>query len=175
MLDPVIQKREYEFMKIKELTVMALLGAVMYVGQVALAFLPNIEVVSILVLVYTVVYERKALLPIYVFVLLEGVTYGFGLWWIMYLYIWAILYLVVRLMRKNDSVLVWAVVNGAYGLAFGALCAIPYLAIGGIGMAFVWWTAGIPFDIAHCIGNVVTALVLYRPLTAILKYSKGHL
>lgn len=162
-------------MKVKELTVMALLGAILYVGQVALAFLPNIEVVSILVLVYTLTFGRKALLPIYVFVLLEGVTYGFGLWWTMYLYVWTVLYLVVRLMRKNDSVLVWAVVNGAYGLSFGALCAIPYLITGGIGTAAAWWIQGIPFDMMHCAGNFATALVLYRSLMSILKYSKRHL
>lgn len=162
-------------MKVKEMTVMALLGAVMYVGKFALAFLPNIEVVSILVVVYTLTFGRRALLPIYVFVLLEGITYGFGIWWTMYLYIWTILYLVARLMRRNDSPLIWAVVNGAYGLSFGALCAIPYLITGGIGMAFGWWTQGIPWDITHCIGNFVTALVLYKPLMAVLRYIKVHL
>lgn len=160
---------------VKELTIMALLGAILYVGQVVLAFLPNIEVVSVLTMVYTLTFDRMALLPIYVFVLLEGVTYGFGVWWIMYLYIWAILYLICRILRKNDSVLVWAVVNGAYGLAFGALCSIPYLFIGGPAMAFAWWTSGIPFDIAHCIGNFATAFVLYKPLMAVLRYIRGHL
>jgi energy-coupling factor transport system substrate-specific component len=161
--------------KAKELTTMALLGAILYIGQICLAFLPNIEVVSILIIVYTLIWQRKALLPIYVFVLLEGVTYGFGLSWIMYLYVWAILYLVVRLARKNDSVLIWAVVNGAYGLSFGALCAIPYLAAGGIGTAFAWWTSGLLFDIFHCVGNFVTALVLFRPLMRILGYIRDHI
>lgn len=160
-------------MKAKELTVMALLGALLYVGQVALAFLPNIEVVSVLVLVYTLVFDRKALLPIYTFVLLEGVTYGFGLWWIMYLYVWAVLYLIAQLLHRNDSALIWAVVCGAYGLAFGALCAIPYLFAGGIGAALSWWMSGIPFDILHCIGNFAVTLVLYRPLTAVLRKVKS--
>ena len=43
---------------------MALLGTVLFVGQVALAFLPNIEVVSVLVLVYTLNFGRKALFHI---------------------------------------------------------------------------------------------------------------
>lgn len=156
-------------MKAKELTAMALLGAILYVGQVALSFLPNIEVVSVLVLVYTLVFGRKALLPIYTFVFLEGVTYGFGLWWVMYLYVWAVLYLITRLLRHNDSALIWAVVCGAYGLFFGAMCAVPYLFAGGIGAALSWWMSGIPFDIFHCIGNFAVTLVLYRPLTAVLR------
>lgn len=159
----------------RELTLMALLGALLYVGQVVFAFLPNIEVVSVLVLTYTLVFGRRALLPIYVFVLLEGVTYGFGLWWVMYLYVWAVLYLVVRLLRRNTSALVWAAVAGFYGLGFGALCTIPYFVAGGPGAALASWTAGLLFDLFHCAGNFVTTLVLYRPLMAVLGYVKGQM
>ena len=54
-----------------ELTVLALLGALMFGAKMAMAALPNIEPVSLLVLVYTVVFGKKALGPIYVYVLLE--------------------------------------------------------------------------------------------------------
>ena len=40
----------------RELVTMALLTALMFVGQVGMSFLPNIEVVSLLVIVYTQVY-----------------------------------------------------------------------------------------------------------------------
>lgn len=153
---------------VQELTVLSLLGAIPYAGQVAMAALPNIEPVSTLFLVYTLVLGNKALFPIYIFVLLEGFTYGFGLWWLCYLYIWAILYLIVRLLRKNDSTLFWAVISGAYGLAFGALCAIVYLVTGGPGAALSWWLAGIPYDVIHCAGNFAVTLVLYRPLKTVL-------
>ena len=149
---------------------MALLGAVLYVGQVALAFLPNVEVVSVLVLAYTLHFGRKALFPIYVFVFLEGITYGFGLWWVMYLYVWLVLYGVVRLLRRNTSLVIWAVVNAFYGLSFGALCTIPYLILGGPGMALASWTSGLLFDIFHGIGNFVVTLILYHPLMRVLRY-----
>ena len=160
-------------MKARELAVMALLGAILHVSQVAMAFLPNIEPVSILVLVYTLTFGRRALTAIYAYVLLQGVTYGFGLWWFMYLYVWAVLYLVVRLLIKNDSVLVWAVVNALFGLAFGALCSLPYLLAGGIGTALAWWTSGLMFDILHCAGNFAMTLALYRPLMKVLKYLRA--
>lgn len=156
-------------MKVKELTEMALLGALLYVGQVALAFLPNIEVVSVLVLVYTLTFGRRALFPIYVFVFLEGITYGFGLWWVMYLYVWLVLYGIVRLLRSNTSAVIWAVVSAFYGLSFGALCTIPYLITGGPAMAFASWTSGLLFDIFHGIGNFAVTLVLYRPLMKVLR------
>ena len=161
-------------MKVKELAVLALLGAILHVSQVAMAFLPNVEPVSILVLVYTLVFGRKALAAVYAYVFLQGVTYGFGLWWFMYLYVWAVLYLIVRLLRRNDSVLVWAVVNGLFGLSFGALCSLPYLFAGGIGTALAWWTSGLMFDILHCAGNFALTLALYRPLMKMLKLLKAR-
>lgn len=157
-------------MKIKtfEIVLLGMLGAIAYAVQIALSFIPNIEIVSILFLVYTKVFGKKALFPIYVFVLLEGIYWGFGSWWIMYLYVWAVLFIAVMLLRKNDNLVIWAVVNGAFGLTFGALCSITHGAFYGIGAGFAYFISGIPFDIIHCIGNFATALALYKPLTLVL-------
>ena len=73
------------------------------------------------------------------------------------------------LLRRNRSVILWCLVLGLYGLFFGALCAIPYLFAGGVGAALSWWISGIPFDIAHCLGNAVSVLVLYKPLYYLMK------
>ena len=154
--------------KTLEIVLLGMLGAIAYVGQVALSFLPNIEVVSILFLVYTKIFGKKALFPIYVFVLLEGIFWGFGSWWIMYLYVWAVLWGITMLLRRNDSAVFWAVINGAFGLVFGALCSITQGVMFGIGSGFAYFISGIPFDIVHCIGNFLTALFLYKPLTILL-------
>ena len=151
-----------------EIVLLGMLGAIAYVGQVALSFLPNIEVVSVLFLVYTKIFGKKALFPIYVFVLLEGIFWGFGSWWIMYLYVWAVLWGITMLLRRNDSAVFWAVINGAFGLVFGALCSITQVVMFGIGSGFAYFISGIPFDIVHCIGNFLTALFLYKPLTILL-------
>ena len=151
-----------------EIVLLGILGAIAYVGQVALSFLPNIEVVSVLFLVYTKIFGKKALFPIYVFVLLEGIFWGFGSWWIMYLYVWAVLWGITMLLRRNDSAVFWAVINGAFGLVFGALCSITQGVMFGIGSGFAYFISGIPFDIVHCIGNFLTALFLYKPLTILL-------
>lgn len=158
-----------------ELVLMGLLGAIAYACQVALAFLPNIEVVSILFLVYTKVFGKKALFPIYVFVILEGLFYGFGSWWIMYLYVWAVLFFVTMLFRKNDNAVIWAIINAAFGLVFGALCSITQAAMFGLGSGFAYFISGIPFDIIHCVGNFATALVLYVPLTKVLNKANKEL
>lgn len=159
-------------MRTKDVVLCGLLAAVLFVLQVACGFLPNIEPVTILIIVFTLVLERKTLVIIYTFALLEGVFYGFGIWWIMYLYVWTILYLIVRVMRKNKSSVIWAVVGGGFGLAFGAMCAIPYVVAGGIGAGIAWWTAGLLFDIFHGIGNFVIILILFKPVYSIVNHMK---
>ena len=51
--------------------------------------LPNIHLLGMLTMVYTIVFRIKALIPIYVYVFLNGIFAGFSPWWIPYLYIWA--------------------------------------------------------------------------------------
>lgn len=159
-------------MKARELISMAFLAAIAFAGQVALASLPNIEIVTLLFMLYTMVCGKRVFAVIYVFVLLEGVLYGFGLWWFSYLYVWSILAFIVLLLRRNRSVVFWAVVSGAFGLCFGALFAIPYLFSGGIAAAFSYWIAGIPFDLIHCVSNAVLVLVLWKPLLTLLQNSR---
>ena len=155
--------------KTYRLVIMAALSAILLIGQLGMAFLPNIEVVSTLIILYTLSYKKLVFPILYTFVLLEGVVFGFGIWWVSYMYIWSILALIVLALRKMDSALLWAVVSGAFGLSFGVLCAIPYLISGGLYAAFSYWSAGIPYDILHCAGNFVLTLALYRPLSHLLK------
>lgn len=148
---------------------MGALSAILLVGQLGMSFLPNIEPVSTLIILYTLVYKKQVFPIIYAFVLLEGIIFGFGIWWVSYLYIWSILALLVLALQKMDSAVRWAVVSASFGLAFGALTAIPYLISGGLYAAFTYWTNGIPFDILHCIGNFVLTLALYKPLLHLLQ------
>ena len=101
-------------MKTRELVGNAFLAAILVIVQVAFSFLPNIEFVSLLIILYTLVFEKRTVVIIYLFALLEGILYGFGVWWIMYLYVWTILYLLVRIFRKNNSLLLWAVLSGFF-------------------------------------------------------------
>lgn len=155
--------------KTTTLVLMALLSAILLLGQVGMAALPNVEIVTPLILIYTLIFRKKVFYIIYTFVFLEGLIYGFGIWWVNYLYVWSILAIIVLLLRENQSVIIWSVVAGAYGLLFGALCAIPYFVAGGIGAGFAYWTAGIPFDITHCIGNFITTLIIFKPTYSILR------
>jgi len=148
--------------------VLAQLGALMFVLKMVLAAMPNVEPVSLLVMVYTVTLGKWALIPIYIYVLMENLIWGISDWSICYIYIWLVLWLLSRLLQRMDSAIGWAVLSGAFGLCFGALCAPVYLLIGGWAYALAWWTSGIPMDLIHCASNFAMALVLFRPLRSLL-------
>lgn len=154
---------------VSELVLFGILGAMCFLGKFLMAGLPNIEPVSLLVILFAVTFGRKALYPIYTYVLLEFVVYGFNLWSINYLYIWLILAIVAWCLRSCRSPLVWALVSGCFGLAFGALCAPVYLFTGGWAFALTWWVSGIPFDLLHAAGNFVIALALFKPLQKLME------
>ncbi len=157
-------------MKTKDIVIIGLLSAILFSVQVGLAFLPNVELVSFLVILYTITLRKKAIYILTVFILLEGIFYGFGLWWINYLYIWFILFLITMGFRKERSSLLWALISGAYGLFFGALCSIPYFFIGGFQTAFAYWISGIPFDLAHGLSNFFIMLFLFKPFVRIMDW-----
>lgn len=139
----------------------------MWALKLAMSWLPNIEPVSLLILVYTAVLGKKVFYPVYVFVALDVLLYGLGLWNIMYLYVWALLALAAMGLGKDPKPIACALLSGAFGLLFGALCAPVDVFIGGWAYAGAKWVSGIPFDISHCIGNFTLAF-LFSPLKTLL-------
>ena len=160
---------------IREITLFAVLGAMMFALQVVMAPLPNIEPVSLLVMIFAAVFGWKALYPVYVFVVMEILFYGISTWNIYYLYVWAVLAFAAILMRKQTQPLAWALLSAVYGLMFGALCGIVDIFIGGFGYAAAKWVSGIPFDLLHCGGNFVIALIIFSPLRTALEKLYGRM
>ena len=152
-----------------ELALFGILSALTFGLKVVMAGLPNIEPVSLMVMLFAVTFGRKALYPIYTYVLLEFLLYGLNPWSINYLYIWATLAGLAWLLRKEDHPLAWALLSGGFGLLFGALCAPVDIFIGGLGYAVGRWASGIPYDLLHGAGNFVIALALFVPLRRLME------
>lgn len=154
----------------KELATDGLLSALLFICQVSFSWIANVELVSLLLILYALVFRKHVWLILYVFVVLEGLFYGFGLWWFSYLYVWALLAAGVFLFFRNGPPHTFSValLSGTFGMVFGLLCAFSYLLTGGPGAALGWWIAGIPFDIIHGISNFFLALILFRPMYRLL-------
>lgn len=151
-----------------------MLGALMYASKVLMEMAPNIHLLGVFIVAFTVVYRRKALYPIYIYVILCGIFGGFSAWWIPYLYVWTILWGWVMLLPENLPAkirpLVYMVVSAAHGFLFGTLYAPAQALLFGMdfkGMA-AWIIAGLPWDCIHGISNFFCG-VLIVPVITILR------
>ena len=156
-----------------ELVLFALLGILLLAGDLLMEWLPNVHMVGMLLTVYTAVYRRKALIPLYIYVLLLGMLNGFAPWWIPYLYVWTVLWGLVMLLPRTvtkKTVLVYGVVCTLHGFLFGTLYAPSQVLLFGLPWSALpaWIATGLPFDIAHGIGNAVLSVLIF-PLTKLLK------
>ena len=156
-------------LSVREMVLFAVLGAMTFAAKYVMSFLPNIEPVSLMVMLFAVVFGWKWVYPVYLYVVMEILFYGISLWNINYLYIWAVLAVAAYFLRNMRHPLAWAILSGTFGLLFGALCGIVDIFIGGFGYAVTKWVSGVPFDIAHCAGNFVIALVLFVPMRNLLE------
>ena len=162
-------RRSDAHLTVRELVLFGILGAMTFAAKYVMSLLPNIEPVSLMVMLFAVVFGWKWVYPVYLYVVMEILFYGISLWNTNYLYIWAVLAVAAMCLRKMDSALGWAMLSGVFGLAFGALCGIVDIFIGGFGYAVTKWISGIPFDIAHCVGNFAIALILFGPLRKLME------
>ncbi len=150
-----------------------MLGSLMFASKIVMEALPNIHLLGMFTVTFTVVFRKKALIPIYIFVLLLGIFYGFNMWWIPYLYIWTILWGVTMLIPKRLPIwaksIIYPALCGLHGFAFGTLYAPAQAVMFGLdfeGM-IAWIIAGLYFDILHGLGNLAAGLLIL-PLSQLL-------
>ncbi len=157
---------------LSELTILSLMGALMFALQVAMASIPNVHMTAVLIILTAIFFGWKCLFSVAVFIMLEALVWGFGLWWLCYWYLWPLLAVPAVLLRRCRSAFLWAVIAALHGLFFGAFCSIPFLFIGGWEMALSYWISGLGFDLIHCAGNFVITFVLFTPLYKVMEKLK---
>ena len=149
--------------RVLDLCLMAMMGVILTIAKQAMSNLPNLEPVTLLVILFTLTFRKRVIGALLVFLLGQGLIYGFHIWWAMYLYVWPLLALLTWLFRWMTKPWQWAVFAGLYGLAFGSLCALVYLP-NGLSWVLSWIIAGAYYDLGHAVGNFLLTLVLYLPL-----------
>ena len=169
-----MKNKNKKHLSIQEICLFAILGALMFISKIVMEALPNIHLLGMLTITYTIVFRKKALIPIYVYVLLNGLYAGFNAWWVPYLYIWTILWGITMLLPKNMpkalSCVVYPLLCALHGLFFGALYA-PVQALMfnfTLEQTITWIAAGLTFDIIHMTGNFAVGLLIF-PVSAVLK------
>ena len=160
--------------KLIRLVLFAMYGAVMFVTKLVMEPFYNIHPLTMFIMTFTVVYGPRALIPTYVYVFLNGLFSGFGLWWYPYLYVWAIQCLVTLFVPKRipdrAAAIVYPLLGAVFGITFGAL----YSPVQALMFHFSfettvkWVITGLPADALHALGNFFICM-LVLPLSKLLK------
>ena len=160
----------------QSLAYIALFAATLTGGKLALSAVPNIEIVTILILAYGSVFGVFYVLPAtLIFCAVETMIYGFGTWVVSYFIYWPALGVLAAVLR--------ALILGVAATAFfGVLTTsvdVVFVCINQktASVFFKYFAAkymlGIWFYVAHIASSVVSTLVLYSPLCRILSKIKS--
>ena len=156
------------------MAVFAMLGTVMFCSKIIMEALPNIHLLGMFTMTYTLAFRKKALIPIYIYVMLNGLYAGFSMWWVPYLYIWTVLWAATMILPKNMPVkakcVIYPIVCAAHGIAFGTLYAPAQAIMFGLNFEqmIAWIISGLPWDLIHGIGNFFAGMLIL-PLSELLK------
>lgn len=159
----------------RDIAVFSVLSAMMLLSRISMQWLPGVHPLGLLIAVSTLTYGRRALVPLYAYILLDGVFAGFSMWWMPYLYIWLPLWGMFMLLGRLEcspkiKAPLYMLACGLHGLSFGLLYAPAQALMFGFNfrMTMAWVIAGLPFDMVHALSNfAIGSLIL--PLSILLK------
>lgn len=159
-------------MKTRDIALAAFFGAALSGIKLALAFVPNVELVTLLLAVLAFAFgARIAVLAALVFCTVE-LYYGITPYVLTYYLHWPILALAFSLPAKlkKPSEYHYLVISVALTALFGIQSSLIYILVGsGAGEGF--WTrfaanyvAGAWFYVIHVLSNALIFLILFKPL-----------
>ena len=166
-------------MKVKEMVIFAMLGTIMHASKMLMEIFPNIHLLGTFIIAITIVYRKKALYPIYTFILITGLFAGFAIWWIPYLYIWTVLWGITILlpmnMPKKSRPFVYMTVCALHGFLYGTLYAPVQALLFGFDFkqTIAWIIAGLPFDLIHGVSNFFCGMLIC-PIIKILQNAEKY-
>lgn len=158
-------------MKVRDIVLIAILSATLTASKMALSFVPNVEIVTLLFIIYTTVFGlKKALLVSIIFSTTEIFLWGFNTWLLGYYLIWPLLVILTSIInRKFKSEYAFAILAGIFGLSFGLFFSIIESIFYGVGYGITYWIRGLLFDIIHGFSNFILVLILFKPIKNVIE------
>lgn len=164
---------------IKKLVLIALLGASLNAFKLVLMYVPNVEVVTLLIVTYTYAFGLSTgFFSTMVFCTIEGFIWGFNPTWIFSYYIhWGFLSLAayfLKLMKIRKPIFIALIIAFVTSL-FGVQSTFMYYLTGGAVGKSGWqaryiatYLAGATFYIVQVVSNFVILLFAFKPVCSFL-------
>lgn len=181
MKNPIEYKTK-KFTGAARVAYVALFAATLTGGKFALSFLPNIEIVTVLILVYGSVFGVWYVLPAtIVFCLTETLLYGFGTWVVSYFIYWNTLGVLAAVLLKKQKMWQALILAVCSTLFFGVLttatdvtimCLSQNTAKDFFNIFAAKYVLGVVFYALHLASAVATVTILYKPFCKLLNKIK---
>ncbi|MGI6702013.1 MAG: hypothetical protein ACOX3U_06125 [Christensenellales bacterium] len=158
------------------IAIIANCAALLTIGKLALSFIPNIEVVTLFIILFATAFGLTALPSVFVFCTVEMLLYGVNYWVIPYYIYWPLLCVVFILIRNKElNAFIIAAVAAGMTVIFGALTTATdalFLNDFRLDLFFryfgIYYARGVYFFITHIVSNFIIVLFLYKPLINLL-------
>ena len=164
---------------IKDIVLTALAAALLSAGKQALASIPNVEVVTLFIMLYAACFKPQiAFLATQIYIFIEIFIWGINTWVFAYLIHWNLLalftFFLARVFKvKNRFVYLGytIVMTALFGVLTSAIDAL--VGWGKTGLSFFTlfsaiYVRGIYFYIVHVVGNAAINLTLFAPMRDLL-------
>ena len=163
----------------KDIVLAALASALLSAGKQALVAIPNIEVVTLLIMLYAVCCKPQiTFIATGVFIFIETFIWGINTWVISYIIHWNFVafatFLLSHVFKLKNRFIYFAFAILAT-IAFGVMDAVIYALIGSSKTRFTfvalfvsYYVRGIYWCVVHVVGNAAINIVLFAPLRDLL-------
>ncbi len=158
-----------------------LMAAVIECAKLVLMALPNIEVVTLCIAMFSFVFGWQGVVATIIFVIIEPLLWGFGTWVISYFIYWplvAIVFLLlgrIRFKRVGIKILFATVLAVTLTAFFGVLTSFVDVGLfsGSYDRLFerfaIYYARGVVFYVLQIATNTVVFPILFHPLTSRLE------
>ncbi|MGN0772150.1 MAG: hypothetical protein ACI4MI_06165 [Christensenellales bacterium] len=165
----------------KKVALIAIMTATIEAGKLALAAIPNVEVVSLLCAVYGYVFGLIGVVSIVLFVGIETLIWGVNTWVLSYLIYWPLVCIIYWWLGKIKvrSRLILTAVIVALTAFFGVLTSLVDVGLfSGFWDNFwqrfvIYYGRGIVFYIVQIVCNAIVFPLLFLPLAKVLTNFKN--
>lgn len=162
----------------KYLCYVAVMAATLTVSKLALSFIPNVEVVTLLIICYASVFGRRyTIFATMIFCAVETAIYGFGTWVLLYFIYWNLLAVVSSLSLTKPKLYIAVIIAVLFTASFGVISTgidVVFAGVYGVpksdlGRLFgAYYVRGVWFYVTHVVSNLLIVSALYLPLTKVL-------
>ena len=175
-------KKKYAY-PARTIAFVGIAAATVECAKLALSFLPNVEVVTLLVALYGYVFGWIGVCAAAVFVCIEPLIYGINTWVITYFIYWPLVALVFMLLRRAKLRNRWIITAAAALLTviFGILSSVVDTALMlGVNEYYfknllIYYARGIVFYAVQIVSNAVLFPLLFTFLADKLKMIKRNM